>query len=110
MFTSQFFCRTEIAYYILTLLFNTSRRSETSKTRYSRGMLDPICLEATDANMVDWLDDPGVTNNEDISWMDVTIPSEKTLPSVKSTDDDSSDSTDDRGSNDTRGMDENDDL
>ncbi|KAH7536803.1 hypothetical protein FEM48_Zijuj03G0025200 [Ziziphus jujuba var. spinosa] len=86
------------------------RRSETSKTRYSRGMLDPICLEATDANMVDWLDDPGVNDNEDLSWMDVTIPCEKTLPSnsAKSTDD-SNDSTDDRGSDDARGMDENDD-
>ncbi|XP_024927992.3 uncharacterized protein LOC107412863 isoform X2 [Ziziphus jujuba] len=79
------------------------RRSETSKTRYSRGMLDPICLEATDANMVDWLDDPGVNDNEDLSWMDVTIPCEKTLPSnsAKSTDD-SNDSTDDRGSDDAR--------
>lgn len=75
-------------------------------------MLDPICLEATDANMVDWLDDPGVTDNEDLSWMYVTIPSERTLPSnsaVKSTDE-SNDSTDDRGSDDTRGMDGNDDL
>lgn len=75
-------------------------------------MLDPICLEAMDANMLDWLDDPGVTDNEDLSWMDVTIPGERTLPinnTSKSTVD-SNDSTDERGSDDTRGMDGNDDL
>lgn len=84
---------------------------ESSKARYEKGTLDPICLEATDANMVDWLDDPGVTDSEDLSWMDVTVPGERNLPSntVKNVYY-SNDSSDDRGSNNTRGTDGYDDL
>lgn len=74
-------------------------------------MLDPICMEAMDDNMGDWVEDPGVLEGEDLSWMDVTVPSEPTFLSHKVKDlDDCNDSTDDRGSDDSRGMDENDDL
>lgn len=87
------------------------RQTEARKARIRRGMLDPICMEAMDANMGDWVEDPGVLEGEDLSWMDVTVPSEPTFLSHKVKDlDDCNDSTDDRGSDDSRGMDENDDL
>lgn len=88
-----------------------NRQTEARKARIRRGMLDPICMEAMDANMGDWVEDPGVLEGEDLSWMDVTVPSEPTFLSHKVRDlDDCNDSTDDRGSDDSRGMDENDDL
>jgi hypothetical protein len=91
--------------------FCPTRRPEASKARIRRGTIDPLCLEAIDANMGDWVEDPGVLEGEDVSWIDVTVPSEPTFMSDKVKDlDDCSDSTDDRGSDDMRGMDENDDL
>lgn len=87
------------------------RRSEASKTIYTRGTLDPICLEDTDASMGDWVYDLGIIGNDDLSWMDVTMPGERTSSNhrVQSTDD-CNDGTDDIGSDDGRGMDTNDDL
>ncbi|KAF3952918.1 hypothetical protein CMV_021581 [Castanea mollissima] len=80
------------------------RQTEARKARIRRGMLDPICMEAMDANMGDWVEDPGVLEGEDLSWMDVTVPSEPTFLSHKVRDlDDCNDSTDDRGSDDSRG-------
>ncbi|XP_042957477.1 uncharacterized protein LOC122292959 isoform X2 [Carya illinoinensis] len=87
------------------------RRPEASKARIRRGTLDPMCLEAMDANMGDWVEDPGVLEGEDLSWMDVTVPSETSFVSHKLKDlDDCNDSTDGRDSDDMRGMDDNDDL
>lgn len=92
--------------------FCANRRPEASKARIRRGTFDPLCLEAIDANMGDWVEDPGVLEGEDVSWIDVTVPSEPTfeIHKVKDLDDCNDDSTDDRGSDDMRGMDENDDL
>ncbi|XP_040991643.1 uncharacterized protein LOC121238717 isoform X2 [Juglans microcarpa x Juglans regia] len=87
------------------------RRPEASKARIRRGTLDPMCLEAMDANMGDWVEDPGVLEGEDLSWMDVTVPSETSFVNHKLKDlDDCNDSTDGRDSDDMRGMDDNDDL
>lgn len=44
-----------------------------------RSILDPICLEVMDNSMVDLLDDPGVMDSEDLSWMDVAVPREGIL-------------------------------
>lgn len=95
----------------LTLLFNANRRSESSKAGYTKGSLDPICIEAINADMVDWLDDPGVMDSEDLSWMDVSFPGERNLLSntIKNIEY-SIDTMDDRDSDDTRGTDGNDDL
>lgn len=87
------------------------RRPEAYKTRIRRGTLDPICLEAMDADIGDWVEDPGILEGEDLSWMDVTVSGEPTFLSHRVKDlDDCNDSTDDRDSDDMRGTDENDDL
>ncbi|CAB4268597.1 unnamed protein product [Prunus armeniaca] len=87
------------------------RRSEASKAIYTRGTLDPICLEAIDANMGDWVEDLGAIGSDGLSWMDVTVPGEwKFLNHKVENMDDCNDSTDDRGSDDGRGVDTNDDM
>lgn len=88
-----------------------NRRPEAYKTRIRRGTLDPICLETMDADIGDWVEDPGILEGEDLSWMDVTVSGEPTFLSHRVKDlDDCNDSTDDRDSDDMRGTDENDDL
>jgi hypothetical protein len=92
-------------------IFCANRQPDARNARVRRATLDPICLEAMDANMGDWVEDPGVLVGEDLSWMDVTVPIEPTFLSHKVKDlDDCNDSTDDRGSDDMRGTDDNDDL
>ncbi|KAK9283196.1 hypothetical protein L1049_011432 [Liquidambar formosana] len=87
------------------------RRSEAGKSRSIRGICDPICLEAMDANTGDWVEDPGAIEGEDLSWMDVTIPSERTFVSPRvQNNDDCNASTDDGDSDDTKVIDGNDDL
>lgn len=80
------------------------RRLEAGKGRNTRSIYDPICIEAIDANTGDWVEDPGATEGDDLSWMDVTIPCDRTIcvsPKAQSGDD-CNDSTDDRGSDDTK--------
>lgn len=92
-------------------MFIGSRRSEASKAIHTRGTLDPICLEAIDANMGDWVEDLGAIGSDGLSWMDVTVPGEwKFLNHRVENMDDCNDSTDDRGSDDGRGVDTNDDM
>lgn len=92
-------------------LLNKLRRSEASKAIYTRGTLDPICLEDTDASMGDWVYDLGIIGNDDLSWMDVTMPGERTSSNHRlQNTDDYNDATDDIGGDDGRGMDTNDDL
>ncbi|KAH9686850.1 BED-type domain-containing protein [Citrus sinensis] len=80
------------------------RKTEAVKARSTRGTLDPICLEAVDANIGDWVEDVGSMESEDLSWMDVTIPSERTFVSHEVQNmDDSVDSSDDRNSDVTKG-------
>lgn len=76
-----------------------------------RGGLDPICLEAMDTSMGDWVEDLGAMEGEDLSWIDVTIHTERNFVNheVHNTDD-SLDSTDDRSSGATKGLDGDDDL
>ncbi|XP_031260567.1 uncharacterized protein LOC116118736 isoform X2 [Pistacia vera] len=87
------------------------RRAEGVKARSSKETLDPICLEAMDANIGDWVEDMGSVEGEDLSWMDVTVPCEQTLVhhEVKNMDD-SIDSSEERSSDGTKGIDESDDL
>ncbi|XP_048428565.1 uncharacterized protein LOC103946149 isoform X3 [Pyrus x bretschneideri] len=77
--------------------------SEASKGVYTRGTLDPICLEAMDSNIEDWVEDLGDTGSDELRWMDVTVPGEWKVMNhrVQSTDD-CNDSTNDRGSDDGR--------
>ncbi|KAM1285408.1 hypothetical protein ACFX13_028896 [Malus domestica] len=85
-------------------------RSEASKGVYTRGTLDPICLEAMDSNIEDWVEDLGDTGSDELRWMDVMVPGEwKVLNHRVQSTNDCNDSTDDRGSDDGRGMDINDD-
>ncbi|KAJ4720490.1 HAT transposon superfamily [Melia azedarach] len=88
------------------------RKTEAVKARRSRGgTLDPICLEAVDANIGDWVEDMGSMEGEDLSWMDVTVPSERTFISHELQNmDDSVDSSDDRNSEVTKGINGSDDL
>ncbi|KAJ0101050.1 hypothetical protein Patl1_05784 [Pistacia atlantica] len=88
-----------------------NRRAEGVKARSSKETLDPICLEAMDANIGDWVEDMGSVEGEDLSWMDVTVPCEQTLVhhEVKNMDD-SIDSSEERSSDGTKGIDESDDL
>lgn len=88
-----------------------SRRSESSKGRCMRGTFDPTCLEAIDANMEDWVEDPVAIEGEDLSWMVVSVPSDRSFVSAKVKNvDDCNDSTDERGSYDSKGIDGNSDL
>lgn len=88
-----------------------NRRSESSKGRSIRGTLDPTCLEAIDAGMEDWVEDPIAIEGEDLSWMVVTVPSERSSVSAKVKNvDDCNDSIDERGSYDSKGIDGNNDL
>ncbi|KAK4836636.1 hypothetical protein QYF36_025628 [Acer negundo] len=87
------------------------RRAEAVKAKCSKGTLDPICLEAMDANIGDWVEDMGSMEGEDLSWMDVSVPSERTFFSHEVQNmDDSVDSTENRSSNATKGIDGSDDL
>lgn len=109
----QLFLQTQLIYlFPFSSLFwlNGSRCSEASKGVYTRGTLDPICLEAMDSNIEDWVEDLGDTGSDELRWMDVTVPGEWKVMNhrVQSTDD-CNDSTNDRGSDDGRGMDINDD-
>ncbi|KAL5999220.1 hypothetical protein ACLOJK_040670 [Asimina triloba] len=65
-----------------------------------RGAYDPICLEGMDANTGDWLEDPGVLEGGDVSWMDATLSSDGTVASngARTVDDDD---IDDRSSDNT---------
>ncbi|XP_058086750.1 uncharacterized protein LOC131233916 isoform X2 [Magnolia sinica] len=65
-----------------------------------RGGYDPICLEGMNSNARDWVEDPGVLLGEDISWMDVALPSDSIAASnmVSNVDDNS---IDDRSSDGT---------
>ncbi|KAK3228588.1 hypothetical protein Dsin_000469 [Dipteronia sinensis] len=79
------------------------RRAEAVKAKCSKGTLDPICLEAMNANIGDWVEDMGSLEGEDLSWMDVSVPSERTFFSQEVQNmDDSVDSTEDRSSNVTK--------
>lgn len=87
------------------------RKSEVVKARSTRGTLDPICLEAVDANIGDWVEDVGSMEGEDLSWMDVTIPGERTFVSHEVQNmDDSVGSLDDRSCDVTKGIGGSDDL
>ncbi|XP_034704909.1 uncharacterized protein LOC117928910 isoform X3 [Vitis riparia] len=80
------------------------KRSESSKGRCMRGTFDPTCLEAIDASMEDWVEDPVAIEGEDLSWMVVSVPSDRSFVSAKVRNvDDCNDSTDERGSYDSRG-------
>ncbi|KAL5800550.1 hypothetical protein ACOSQ3_033630 [Xanthoceras sorbifolium] len=87
------------------------RQAEAVKARCSKGTLDPICLEAMDTNIGDWVEDMGSVEGEDLSWMDVSGPSERTFFSHEVQNmDDSVDSTEDRSRNATKGIDGSDDI
>ncbi|XP_057980780.1 uncharacterized protein LOC131166338 [Malania oleifera] len=87
------------------------RRSESSRARRLRGSNDPICIEAINANVGDWVEDGGAVEGEDLSWMDVTVPSDRTSVSSKLQDtNDCNYSADDRGSDYIKGIDGSDDL
>ncbi|XP_028099435.1 uncharacterized protein LOC114298970 isoform X2 [Camellia sinensis] len=51
--------------------------------RSTKDEYDPFCLEAMEADMSDWVEDPGSVEGEDYSWMDVTVPSDRTVASPK---------------------------
>ncbi|XP_065869956.1 uncharacterized protein [Euphorbia lathyris] len=92
-------------------LYLQDRRTETTTSRYTKGTFDPICLEAKDANMGDWVEDSGA-EGEDLSWMDVTVPREKTflVQEVHHADDSNESTSEDRNSEVTRGIAGDDDL
>ena len=72
---------------------------------------DPVCLEAIDGNVVDWVRDHGSVEGDDCSWMDLAVPSERTIASPKPQSTDAcDDSTDDRCSDDHKGIDMNTDM
>lgn len=50
------------------------RQSDASKGRSMKDTYDP---EAVDANMADWVEDWGAIEADDLSWMDVSVPSER---------------------------------
>lgn len=52
------------------------RQSDASKGRSMKDTYDP---EAVDANMADWVEDWGAIEADDLSWMDVSVPSERTF-------------------------------
>ncbi|KAJ6428681.1 hypothetical protein OIU84_020365 [Salix udensis] len=88
-------------------LFLKERRAEATKSRCMRNNIDPTCLEATDANMGDWVEDL----EEDLSWLDETVTTEQVNHGIQNTDDsNSNESTDDRSSDLTKGLDGDDDL
>lgn len=71
--------------------------------------VDPVFLEAIDANMEDWVEDVETLEDEHKRWVDVKVTNQETLVEHKfSTMDSCIDSTDERGTEDTRGTDGND--
>lgn len=77
----------------------------------TKSKLDPVCLEAIDANMEDWVEDLGAMDGEEPSWMAITISSERMLANREIQNmDDSNDSADDESCDITKGIDGNNDL
>ncbi|KAG5237939.1 DNA binding protein [Salix suchowensis] len=74
-----------------------------------RSNIDPTSLEVMGASMGDWVEDLEATEAEELSWLDVTITSERINHDVQNTDD-SNESTDNRSSDLTKGLDGDDDL
>ncbi|KAK3005516.1 hypothetical protein RJ639_017194 [Escallonia herrerae] len=71
-------------------------RREASKGHRVRLVYDPTCVEALDADVCDWVRDPGSLQGEDVSWMDVAVLEEVTAESdraqnIENTDDRCSD-------------------
>ncbi|XP_057496178.1 uncharacterized protein LOC130781124 [Actinidia eriantha] len=82
-------------------------RREASKTMIT-DEYDPLCLEAIDANTVDWVQDPASVEGDDCGWMDLAVPSERMVVSPKPQSIDAcDDSTYDRCSDDHKGIDMN---
>ncbi|XP_058211763.1 uncharacterized protein LOC131323944 [Rhododendron vialii] len=52
-------------------------RQDAIKSRI-RDEYDSLCLEAIDAGMDDWVEDPAGMEHEDCTWMDLTLPCERT--------------------------------
>lgn len=52
-------------------------RQDASKSTI-RDEYDSLCLEAIDAGMDDWVEDPAGVEHEDCTWMDLTLPCERT--------------------------------
>lgn len=79
------------------------RRLDTCKARCSMDAVDPVFLEAIDANMEDWVEDVETLEDEHKRWVDVKVTNQETLVEHKfSTMDSCIDSTDERGTEDTR--------
>ncbi|KAH7861870.1 hypothetical protein Vadar_031980 [Vaccinium darrowii] len=57
-------------------------RQDASKTM-TRDEYDPLCLEAIDVDMDDWVEAPAGVGHEDCTWMDLTILCETTTASPK---------------------------
>ncbi|GFY90703.1 HAT transposon superfamily protein [Actinidia rufa] len=88
-------------------LSSMQSRQEVSKTMIT-DEYDPICLEAIDANTVDWVQDPESVEGDDCGWMDLAVPSERMVVSPKPQSIDAcDDSTYDRCSDDHKGIDMN---
>ncbi|XP_038690022.1 uncharacterized protein LOC119988871 isoform X2 [Tripterygium wilfordii] len=88
------------------------RQADTAKVRCARETCDPICLEAADAGIGDWVEDfRADTEDEHPSSLGVMAPGDRNLLSQEMLNsDDSNCSTDDRSSDVTKGIDDNDDL
>ncbi|XP_043722633.1 uncharacterized protein LOC122669827 isoform X2 [Telopea speciosissima] len=71
---------------------------------------DPLCLEAMGDDAGEWVEDPGVLEGEELSWMDVAVPVDALLSSKARNSTDNNDSLDDRDSDDFKSNDETDDL
>ncbi|GLT50014.1 hypothetical protein SLA2020_235290 [Shorea laevis] len=87
------------------------RRGDSTKVKSTKSKLDPVCLEAIDANMEDWIEDLGAVDGEEPSWMAITISSERMLANREILNmDDSNDSADDESCDITKGIDGNNHL
>ncbi|XP_022133726.1 uncharacterized protein LOC111006240 isoform X2 [Momordica charantia] len=85
------------------------RRLEIGKERCSICALDPVCLEAIDVMMEDWLADVEVMEDEHKRWMNVKVTSQETSVEHKFSNVNSCiDNTDERASEDTIDTDGND--
>lgn len=68
--------------------FNRQLAASGSKAAIRGGEHDPISLEGRNSSIADWIEDPGVLEGEDTSWMNVALPSDADDNSVGGTADD----------------------
>ncbi|KAJ4971497.1 hypothetical protein NE237_004596 [Protea cynaroides] len=77
------------------------RQSALSKATVSCAY-DPLCLEAMDDDAGEWVEDPGVLEGEELSWMDVAVPSDALLSSKARNGTDDNDGLDGGDSDDSK--------